>query len=352
MSIKRVLITADTVGGVWTYALELAGVLRSRSVEVALATMGAPLDGGQRRDAGRIPGLTLFESEYKLEWMEAPWEDVDAAGEWLLALERRWAPDVVHLNQFCFGALPFQRPVLMTGHSCVLSWWRAVHGCDAPASWDRYRREVRRGLAAAAVVVAPSNAMLQALEEHYGPMRGARVIPNGRSYEDVDCVKEPFVFASGRVWDEAKNLRALVEASGGIPWPVVIAGEARAGSSLPHQVRWLGRVASDELATWMRRAAIYAAPALYEPFGLGILEAALARCALVLADIPSLREIWADAAAYVDPRKPEALGAAVRRLAECPEERTALAARARSRAAPYSVDCMACAYLDAYACAK
>ena len=37
----------------------------------------------------------------------------------------------------------------------------------------------------------------------------------------------------------------------------------------------------------MSRAAIFFSPALYEPFGLGVLEAAARGCALVLADIPS-----------------------------------------------------------------
>src|SRR5436190_23853133 len=38
---QRVLMTADTVGGVWTYALELARVLCEQEVEITLATMGA-----------------------------------------------------------------------------------------------------------------------------------------------------------------------------------------------------------------------------------------------------------------------------------------------------------------------
>jgi hypothetical protein len=32
--------------------------------------------------------LELFEGGYALEWMPDAWEDVDAAGQWLLALER------------------------------------------------------------------------------------------------------------------------------------------------------------------------------------------------------------------------------------------------------------------------
>ena len=37
---RRILMTADTIGGVWSYALELAQGLARHGVEVALATMG------------------------------------------------------------------------------------------------------------------------------------------------------------------------------------------------------------------------------------------------------------------------------------------------------------------------
>ena len=53
--------------------------------------------------------------------------------------------------------------------------------------------------------------------------------------------------------------------------------------------------------TWMARAAIYALPARYEPFGLTALEAGLSGCALVLGDIPSLREVWGETACFVPP---------------------------------------------------
>ena len=53
--------------------------------------------------------------------------------------------------------------------------------------------------------------------------------------------------------------------------------------------------------------AIYASPARYEPFGLGVLEAALSSCALVLGDSPTLREPWSDAALFVPPDDHDAL---------------------------------------------
>ena len=355
-AVERVLMTADCVGGVWTYALDLCRELASRGAEVALATMGAPLQDEQRRDAEAIPRLSIFESDYRLEWMADPWEDIRHASDWLLELESQLRPDIVHLNQYAFGALPFQAPGVVVGHSCVCSWWRAVHGSDAPQEWDRYRRLVTAGLRGAAARVAPTRAMRSSLREHYGSAAPIGVIHNGSS-TIVDAVeKEPFVLAAGRLWDEAKNLRALDQAAAETPWPVYVAGDSDEPGRTPAPVaggmaarrpraaRYLGRLSRAEMADWMGRAAVYAAPALYEPFGLSILEAARCGCALVLGDIPSLREVWNGSAIFVPPRDAEALAGELRRLADSQEERIDLAARARRR----SLDLTSTRAMDAY----
>src|SRR3954464_9570067 len=103
----KILMTADTIGGVWTYAIDLAKALEPFGVEVALATMGDPVSPAQRRAADRCANVTLFESTYKLEWMNNPWEDVATAGCWLLDLEQHVKPDLVQLNGYAHGALPF-----------------------------------------------------------------------------------------------------------------------------------------------------------------------------------------------------------------------------------------------------
>ena len=115
------MMTADAVGGVWTYAVELCRALAARGVRAALATMGPRPSAAQRDEARAIPGLTLFESDHALEWMDDPWAEVDAAGEWLLGVAREVRPDVVHLNGYAHAALPWPAPVLCVGHSCVLS---------------------------------------------------------------------------------------------------------------------------------------------------------------------------------------------------------------------------------------
>ena len=329
-------MTADTLGGVWTYAVELARALAGFGVETTLAAMGGEPAPDQREEAR---GLQLFTAPYKLEWMEDPWEDVAAAGEWLLEIERRVQPDVVHLNGYAHAALGWRAPVLVAGHSCVLSWWEAVKGEPAPARWDRYRREVARGLAAADMTVAPTRAMMESLARHYGPLRAARVIPNGRDPSRFYAAeKQPLVFAAGRMWDEAKNLAALDAAARRLPWPVFVAGETTL----------LGRLSAAGIAEWLSRAAIYALPARYEPFGLSALEAALSGCALVLGDIPSLREVWGEAACFAPPGDPDALCGVIEALIGNPELRGEMAAKARLRALEYSPRRMAKAYLSAY----
>lgn len=286
----KILMTGDTIGGVWTYAMELAQALQPSTVQIALATMGAMPDSDQFRQAAQQTNLQLFPSPCRLEWMDDPWDDVRRAGQWLLQLAHDFQPDVIHLNGYTHGNLPWPAPLLMVAHSDVLSWWQAVKNEPAPAHWDHYRQAVTAGLHAADLVVAPTHAMLSALLRHYGPLPHTRVIYNARNPSLFPLAKkENFIFTVGRVWDEAKNVTAVAQAAAGLNWPVYVAGPQRHpdGRIAEHpNVRHLGRLSTTELSSWLSRCPIYALPARYEPFGLSILEAALAGCTLVLSDIP------------------------------------------------------------------
>jgi glycosyltransferase involved in cell wall biosynthesis len=348
-----VLMTADTVGGVWTYAVELARELAARGFRVAIAAMGAPVAAHQHEQLAGCQGVTVIDGGFRLEWMQDPWQQVAAAGEWLLALERDLRPDLVHLNQFAFGSLPFRAPKLVVAHSCVASWWRAVHGEAAPAGWDTYRLRVAQGLLGAARVAAPTQAMLQSLGREYGWTGTGVVLPNGCAPAAfAPAAKRPRILAAGRFWDAAKNLRALEAAAPGLPWPVCVAGSAAhpdGGTVQPEGVTFLGELPRAELARTLAEAAIYALPARYEPFGLSVLEAALCGCALVLGDIASLREVWGPAACYVPPGDAQALHDALQSLIASPGERARLAQAAQVRAQRYTARAMADRYLDCYA---
>jgi len=266
----KLLMTTDAVGGVWTYSLDLRRALAADGVDIVLATMGPPPSDDQRKDARRLPNITLRESTFALEWMNDCWPDVAAAGSWLLDLEDEFRPDVVHLNGYAHANLPWSAPVVVVGHSCVLSWWQAVKREAAPAAQYRpYRAAVRNGLRAADVVVAPSVAMLEALERHYGPLPGdTRVIANGRDRAMfVPREKQPFVMTAGRLWDEAKNVAAIEAVAPRIDWAVYIAGEQSsngdAGAQQLDGVRRLGRLSASQVAEHLGRASIYALPARY-----------------------------------------------------------------------------------------
>jgi glycosyltransferase involved in cell wall biosynthesis len=275
--------------------------------------------------------------------MDDPWRDLERAGAWLREIESAVQPDVVHVNGYVHAALGWHAPTVCVAHSCVLSWWEAVKGRTAPPAWDRYREEVERGLGAADIVVAPSRTMLAAVRRHYAVGEATRVIPNAVAPRNGQhALRERVVLAAGRLWDEAKNLVALDRVAARLPWPVEVAGEPP--DARPRQVRLLGRLGRDELARRQARAAVFCAPALYEPFGLAPLEAAQAGCALVLGDIPSLREVWGDAALFADPRDDDELADALERAMEEDFWRD----RALTRAREYTPKRMGDAYVETY----
>jgi glycogen synthase len=350
----RILMTADAIGGVFTYAVELSRALGAHGVQCTLATFGRPLSPAQRARARRCAGLELHENSYALEWMPEPWADVHAGALWLRRLVARLAPDLIHFNHFAHVALPWEAPALVVGHSCVWSWWRAVHGTLPGPEWARYYECVRAGLHAAQRVIAPSQAMLAELQRDYGPLPRAAVIPNGLELAGfAPAQKRPYVLAAGRVWDEAKNIAALDRVARQLVWPVYVAGESRplgrgsegSGRAAHHA---LGRLEQPALMRRLARAAIYALPARYEPFGLSVLEAAASGCALVLGRIPSLLEDWQDAACFVDPEDPRELERTRTRLIADRALREHLAARARKRAMAFSAERMAAAYALTY----
>jgi glycosyltransferase involved in cell wall biosynthesis len=79
-----------------------------------------------------------------------------------------------------------------------------------------------------------------------------------------------------------------------------------------------------------------------------VLEAALSGCALVLGDIPSLREVWGEAAVYVRPDDERALARAVTALVHDDAGREARGVAAREHARRYDAAALGLAYARLY----
>lgn len=333
----RLLLTTDAVGGVWDYSVTLSRELERRGHTVLLAVLGDP----EPQQIDQLPeGIAIECRNLRLEWMPDSGDDVEVAGRWVERLARSWGAQLVHLNQLAYsGVTAFTAPTVVVVHSDVCSWFGEVHGAEAPAEWDLYRRWVRAGLGAASAVVTPSHYQAALVERHFGRAVD-RVIFNA-----VDPLplpeslrKEPLLVSAGRAWDPAKGAEILDRALtllgdeappsahlGAVNGP---AGERFDPSSLTTH----GRVSSEEMGRWMSRATIYCAPSLYEPFGLAPLEAAWARCALVLSDIGSFRELWDGCAEFFPKGDAEGLARAIERVTADPAHARDLSRKAFERA--------------------
>jgi glycosyltransferase involved in cell wall biosynthesis len=235
----------------------------------------------------------------------------------------------------------------VVAHGDLITWWKAVHGHEPKDSaWLRwYKRTIAEGIAAASAVVAPSEWMLNSIRAAYGQGVRELVIHNGRNpiFFNPYVAKEDSVLAIGRLLDPATQVNLLTLAS--YPLPVCIVGDQttepvrkvplradvqfRDGST---GVALKGAQSESQLRMLYSKASIYAGTARYEPSGVAILEAALSRCALVLNDIPPLRELWGNAAVYFRTNDPISLAETVRMLTDDAQLRRNFANRAFQRA--------------------
>jgi glycogen(starch) synthase len=327
----HVLVTTDTLSGVWTYTRELVTGLVSRGVRVTLVSFGEIPLPHQTCWMDNLHGLEYHPTAFRLDWMQEGEQDLEDSSAYLTALVRELKPDLLHLNQLCYGSLPVDVPRIVVAHGDLISWWRSVHGHEPKESrWLRWYREVvRGGLSKADTVVAPTAWMLDTIRTCYARPQRDAVIYNGRNpiFFNPYVNKEDSVLAVGRLLDAGKQVSLLTQHTH--PLPVCIVGSdtpvlppkvpIRADVKLAIDtvnVAFKGPQTEAQLRLLYSRAAIYAATSRYEPFGMAALEAALSRCAIIANDIPSYREIWGDAALYFRANDANSLAALIRRLSE------------------------------------
>jgi glycosyltransferase involved in cell wall biosynthesis len=178
------------------------------------------------------------------------------------------------------------------------------------------------------------------------------VVRNGRRPATASAGEpEAAAFTAGRLWDDGKNLATLDRAAARLAIPVEAAGPLQgpngARVALQH-LRTLGRLSDEAVAARLARRPIFVSVASYEPFGLAVLEAAQAGCALVLSDTPTFRELWDGAALFVPADDEAAIADAIQGLADDPARRFDVGAAARERARAYSVEAMTDGLLAVY----
>ena len=356
----HILVTADTLGGVWTYTRELVTGLVRRGEQVTLVSFGDIPTAAQTRWMQGLANFDYRATAFKLEWMLDSEADMAASAQYLEALIQESKPDLLHFSQFYYGALNCDVPRVVVAHSDVVSWWTAVHQKTPPETeWLRwYRQVVARGLSEATAVVAPSRWMLEQIEHHYGKPAFGSVIHNGRTAAlfNPHVSKEKSIVTIGRLWDSGKNAALLLREE--MPAPVHIIGSDRhpelhssafAAETIRPNVHLDAEQDEAQIVQTLARAGIYAATSQFEPFGLAPVEAALSRCAIVASDIPTFRELWGSAAVFFRNNHAESLRDAVEGLLRDPARRRDLGAMAcRHARKHFTADRMVAGYKDLY----
>ena len=324
--IGRLLMTTDLPSGAWDATLALARGLSGAGVGVTLAVAGPPPDAEQRAEATAIAGLQLEERPGRLEWMADSLEDVALLGDWLLALARRDRVELVHTHLYGAAALPFAVPVVLQAATPPLQH-RAM-----PAL-------VRRGLEHASLVVRSGN----------GPP-GSLLIAPGLDADEPEPkgAREDLIVTAGVLWHPGHGIDLLDQVAPQIGTRLVavgaLQGPDRPARRLCH-ITPLGALGRAARLRRYRTATLFALPA---DDSFAALEAAASGCALVLANVPSLRAQWDKAACFVPPGNATAWRDALNRLAGDSARRADLAMAARIRLRRRSAAAMVASWLDAY----
>ena len=354
MSDVRLLMTTDAVGGVWQYSLDLCRHLIRHQIDVILAVLGPAPDEGQRRAADTIEGLSLIEIEGELDWLAPDAASLAASAGRLARLARDQQVNLIQLNAPALNACAdFPAPVVAVSHSCLGTWWDTVRSGPLPPEFAWRNALHAKGLRSAAAVICPSRSFAEATARCHQLECTPRAVLNGRSPLALPhAAMHAFAFTAGRLWDAGKDVATLDRAAARLGIPFKAAGKTRGENGEQQHfanLSLLGQLDDMKLARMLAARPVFASAALYEPFGLAVLEAATAGCPLVLSDIATFRELWDGVAIFVPPGHDRAFAKAIDALIGDARQRLERGEAARQRSLLYSDQAMGDAMIDIYA---
>lgn len=330
-------------GGVQQLTTELAAKLRALGEDVVVVAAGrVDLAGGPGIDAAVLPvgrpvRVRGNESRVPLTLSPLSWSRVRAA------LKR---VDVVHVHEplvplLGWASLTVDKPTVATFHAAPPSWVSPLYRW-APFLARRMRR---------ASLTAVSEAAAEAIPSRWGDVV---IIPNA-----IEVAS--YRVATGRVMrrvaflgrdEPRKGLDVLLGA-----WPAIRAAVPEAELVVmggnreiaPSGVRFLGRVTGAEKRRLLSSSSVFVAPNTGgESFGIVLLEAMAAGCAVVASDIDPFMAVTGEAARHFPVGDPAALAVNVIELLQDDTAATALRRLGAARVEQFDWGVVAERYRDLY----
>jgi glycosyltransferase involved in cell wall biosynthesis len=262
---------------------------------------------------------------------------------------RRDGVDVLHVPSQR-GPFSSQVPLVVTIHDAAVlrhprafnRWTRAYSAFALP----RVARAARK------IITGSKFTRDELMELLDVPEEKIRVIPYGVGppFEPKGPAQDGQYVLAVSTLEPRKNLSGLVEGFrrarlDGLELRVVGTegwGGVRIGGD---DVRWLGEIGDDELATLYRGAACVAYTSLYEGFGLPVLEAMASGAPVVASAGPPFDEFAGGVAVPVDPRDPDSIAGG---LQNAVRGRVELGALGPERARGYTWENAARAHVEVY----
>jgi hypothetical protein len=311
-------MTTEPSGDVWHYSLELCRGLSALRIETVLAMLGKSRPA-QFEVVRQIPAARLIDAGMSLDWAAADASVVINAGKAVADLAEQCGASLVHLNNPALAAgTLFTVPVVAFQHSCVASQWEVLRGTPLPSKHKWRTMLCRHGLHAADMVVTSTTALAEATRRDHELRDLPRAVHIGRAPLHIPT------FHADRLRD-----------SDG------------ADVMFDHECD-RATLSNAELARRLAGRPVFVSTALYEPFGIGVLEAAAAGCPLILSDTPTFRELWNGAAIFVPPRDEERFGKEIAELVGDDLMRQTMGMAAKERAGRYTREAMAAQMANIY----
>lgn len=127
-----------------------------------------------------------------------------------------------------------------------------------------------------------------------------------------NILSEKYILAVSSI-DPRKNLQLLIDSFLDLKlqdYKLVLVGKSSSHFNIKLNVKaeniiFTGYVSDSDLTELYKKCNFFIYPSLYEGFGIPPLEAMANNCAVIVSDIPSLREVCSDAAIYVSPYEKE-----------------------------------------------
>jgi glycosyltransferase involved in cell wall biosynthesis len=285
-----------------------------------------------------IPNRELgIRNDWKVIDTDIHWHTLDEQFRFPAVLKKENL-DLVHFPYFSVPVF-YNRPYVITIHDLIINHYPTGKATTLPSPIYYFKQlgyqfVIKQAAKNAKRIIAVSEATKKEIAQHLGISKDKIVV----TYEGVDkrskiqdlrfkILGKYFLYV-GNAYPH-KNLERLIDAFAILKKEktevkLVLVGkedyfyrrlkEKVKRLEIEEQVIFTGYVTENQLFEYYNNAIATVVPSLMEGFGLTGLEAMQAGCLVLASDIPSLKEIYQDAAIYFNPFAVNAIHATIREV--------------------------------------